>query len=248
VILTLDRKPKAGKNPPKTGRAERVYAKQLESIARHVGEIINGFEPGDISAVPSLTQMLSKYAEALRPWATATANKMLGEVNARDIESWRDLGNAISVGLRNELINAPVGAAVSDLLRQQVTLITSIPTEAAQRVHDLTIKGLEDSRRYNEYVEEIERSGDVAKSRAILIARTEVSRTASTLTQARAEYIGSEGYNWRTAHDGSVRYSHKKMEGKFVYWSAPPTLDNLTGHAGCLPNCRCYPEPVLRID
>jgi uncharacterized protein with gpF-like domain len=35
------------------------------------------------------------------------------------------------------------------------------------------------------------------------------------------------------------------MEGKFVRWDEPPTLDNLTGHAGALPNCRCRPEPVI---
>jgi len=88
-------------------------------------------------------------------------------------------------------------------------------------------------------------SGDVARSRALLIARTEVTRTATTLTQARAEHIGSEGYIWRTAGDGDVRPSHRAMNGKFVRWDSPPTLDNLTGHAGCVPNCRCYAEPVI---
>ncbi|MCY1351943.1 phage head morphogenesis protein, SPP1 gp7 family [compost metagenome] len=112
-------------------------------------------------------------------------------------------------------------------------------------MHDLTLQGIEDSTRANEIAKEIQRSGEVATSRAQLIARTEVSRTAATLTEARAKATGSEGYIWRTAHDGTVRSSHKAMEGKFVPWSTPPTLDKLTGHAGCLPNCRCWPEPVI---
>ncbi len=41
--------------------------------------------------------------------------------------------------------------------------------------------------RASEIAKEIMRSGDVAKSRATLIARTEVARTARVLTQARAE-------------------------------------------------------------
>ncbi|MDR8377773.1 phage head morphogenesis protein, partial [Acinetobacter baumannii] len=53
------------------------------------------------------------------------------------------------------------------------------------------------------------------------------------------------GYIWRTSEDGDVRPSHKAMNGKFVAWNSPPTLDNLKGHAGCLPNCRCYTEPVI---
>ena len=35
------------------------------------------------------------------------------------------------------------------------------------------------------------------------------------------------------------------MEGKFVSWDSPPTLDGMTGHAGEFPYCRCYPEPVI---
>ncbi|EFO4716945.1 phage head morphogenesis protein, partial [Escherichia coli] len=42
-----------------------------------------------------------------------------------------------------------------------------------------------------------------------------------------------------------VRHSHREMEGKFVEWGKPPTLDGMTGHAGELPNCRCYKEIVF---
>ena len=65
------------------------------------------------------------------------------------------------------------------------------------------------------------------------------------LDQARALSIGSNGYIWRTAEDGDVRHSHREMEGKFVEWGRPPTLDGMTGHAGELPNCRCYKEIVF---
>lgn len=88
-------------------------------------------------------------------------------------------------------------------------------------------------------------TGRVTRSRANTIARTEVSRASCVFTQARAENLGSEGYIWRTSEDGDVRPSHKAMNGKFVAWNSPPTLDNLKGHAGCLPNCRCYTEPVI---
>jgi len=78
-----------------------------------------------------------------------------------------------------------------------------------------------------------------------MIARTEIGRASTALTQARSLALGSTGYIWRTAEDGDVRHSHAEMEGKFVSWDRPPTLDGLTGHAGALPNCRCYCEVVL---
>jgi SPP1 gp7 family putative phage head morphogenesis protein len=112
-------------------------------------------------------------------------------------------------------------------------------------VHKLTYEGLSDATRADEIKKMILKSGEVTESRATLIARTEVGRASTNLARSRAQYVGSDGYIWRTAHDHDVRESHRKMEGKFVRWDRPPTLDGLIGHAGALPNCRCYPEPVL---
>ena len=210
-----------------------------------MGSIITGFPPGDPSVEPTISHMLNRYAELLNDWAVSTASKMIAEVNQQDRKAWTMLTEQMAQALRQEIRTAPTGAAMQGLLAEQVTLIKSIPLDAAKRVHELTLQGIEDGTRANEIAKEIMRSGDVAESRAKLIARTEVSRTAATLTEARAKAVGSEGYIWRTSGDSDVRHSHKEMNGKFVRWDSPPTLDKLTGHAGCLPNCRCYPEPVI---
>lgn len=174
---------------------------------------------------------------------------MLGEVNDRDRESWRALGNAISLGLRNEILNAPVGVIMRDRLADQVELIRSIPIEAGQRVHELTLKGLEDSTRASEIAKDIRESGSVAESRATLIARTEVSRTASVLVQSRCTHVGLEEYIWRDSNDGAVRPGHRAMSGKACKWASPPAVDEggriMHFHAGQIWNCRCWPEPVL---
>lgn len=210
--------------------------------------MVNGFPAGDPEYVPTIKQLLRRYAEALTPWAERTAAAMLEDVNRRDAQAWAEHAEEMSRALKIELRSAPTGEAMRALMAEQVTLIKSIPLDAAQRVHRLTIEGLENGTRAHEISAEIQRSGDVAKSRADLIARTEVARSASTLTQARAHHVGSEGYIWRTAGDGDVRHSHAEMNGKYVRWDSPPTLDKMTGHAGQFPNCRCYPEPVIPED
>lgn len=174
---------------------------------------------------------------------------MLLEVDGRDREAWRHLGNAISTGMRKALVSAPVRGTMSELLIEQVALIKSIPRQAGERVHELTQKALVDSTRAKEIATEIARSGDVAESRALLIARTEVSRTASTLVKARAQYVGSTHYVWRTSRDGAVRPGHADMEGQPCEWAKPPAvIENgriMHFHAGCIWNCRCFPEPIL---
>lgn len=221
------------------------YSRQLRKIGREVGRIINSFEPGDPKALAPITEALTAYSKIIRPWAVATGGKMVAAVSFQNARAWRKQAQQMSLALKVELSQAPTGAATAERLAEQVNLITSLPTDAAKRVHELTMEGLTNGARSDEIKKEIMRSGEVTESRATLIARTEVSRTASALTQARSQHIGSEGYIWRTAHDGDVRPSHKAMEGKYVDWSKPPTLDGMTGHAGEFPNCRCYAEPVI---
>lgn len=247
MIITLDRRRK-NRNPVRTAGAEQRYGMQLKKIAVQVQAIISPFEPGDIRALPTIQQLLDSYAAVLKPWATATASNMLMDVALRDEHAWKLMAKEMSAALREEIRNAPTGAVMQALLAEQVDLITSIPREAGQRVHELTLAGLEDSSRASEIAKEIMRSGEVAKSRAVTIARTEVSRTATSLTQARAEAVGSTGYIWRTSGDSDVRSDHRDLNGHIFSWDAPPVADKRTGaraHPGCIYNCRCYAEPII---
>ncbi len=176
---------------------------------------------------------------------------MLREVDARDLDSWQRLGRAISAQLRRDIRDTPVGTVLKERLADQVTLIQSIPVQAAKRVHRLTLAALEDSRRAKAIAEEIKRSGPVAATRATLIARTEVARTASVLVQARSFQNGITHYVWRTAEDEDVRIGHKAMEGKVIAWAFPPAVNEngriMHHHAGCIWNCRCWPEPLITL-
>jgi SPP1 gp7 family putative phage head morphogenesis protein len=226
-------------------KAETQFAIRLRKIASHIGDIIRGFDPLSPEGLGSMRIALAHYSQLIEPWARAVSGRMIAEVAARDKQTWREVSSQMGRSLHQEIQYAPVGAMTQQLLDEQVHLIKSLPIEAAQRVHYLTLEGIQGGTRAKEIAAEIMRTGEVSKSRATLIARTEVGRTATALTQARAQYVGSEGYTWATVRDSDVRPSHKAMEGKFVRWDSPPTLDNLTGHAGALPNCRCVPLVIV---
>ncbi|MDE1905286.1 MAG: minor capsid protein [Rhodospirillales bacterium] len=232
--------------PPRLNGPERDFARALRQVAKHVGALVQAFEPGRQEDLPTLTDMLRRYSDALQDWAVRTAGRMLSTVDKRDQSTWAEHSREMALSMREEIRNAPTGKVLQRLLSEQVTLIKSLPIEAAERVHRLTLQGLEDGTRAKEIAREIGRTGEVTANRAMLIARTEVARTASLLTEARAEAVGSVGYVWRTSRDSDVRQSHREMEGKFVRWDKPPALsDGTVTHAGRIYNCRCYPEPVL---
>lgn len=227
------------RSPFKLSGPERRYAQALNGLANHIEALLAGGDPAT-----SIIR-LDQYASTIDQWATVTAQMMIDDVNARNRQFWRQQSEQIGRALAVELANTDIGQAVQDELRLQVELIKSLPRQAALQVHELALGAMTDGQRAAGLVDSIIALGSKTRSRAMLIARTEVGRVSGEMTKARAMTAGSDGYIWRSAEDRDVRPSHKKMNGKFVKWSEPPTLDNLTGHAGCLPNCRCYIEPVI---
>lgn len=245
--LAYDRaKPSAKSAFVRARKAEVQYARQLRKVARHIGDLVMGlFDADDPASAGIVERALRRYATTIEGWASSVGGRMVAEVAARDRKAWMSVSREMGKAVHREIANAPTGALLRQRLADQVSLITSLPTEAADRVHKLTIEGLSKGTRASEIAVEILKSGEVSVAKANTIARTEVSRTATSFTEARAQSVGSEGYIWRTAGDTDVRASHQAMEGKFVPWNKPPTLDGMTGHAGQFPNCRCYPEPVI---
>lgn len=216
-----------------------------------MGHIVTGMAPeGDVSSAEerNIRYALTRYADLLKPWARSVARYMLADVKRRNDRMWQTNSREMSKALLIEIKQAPTGMLFETLQAEQVELITSLPLKAAERVHELVQKeSLLGGTRASEIAKEIAATGKVTAARARLIARTEVSRAHCNLTQARAMYAGSQGYIWRSSEDGDVRPTHRKVNGHFFKWDNPPKTDKGLApyHAGCGPNCRCFPEPVI---
>jgi SPP1 gp7 family putative phage head morphogenesis protein len=228
-------------------RAERYYTTQLRALARNIGSIIDAFPPGDPQATDQLVELLNRYAYIIEPWARATAARMIEEVTRRDAGAWFKISRQIGSNLRTMIETAPIGNTIRTMLDDQVTLITSLPTEAARRVQQYTQDFVAGGRRYGELVDLVRDSGDVTVNRATLIARTETAKAQSAIVQARAEHIGAEQYIWLSVRDNAVRKEHRRLHGTIHRWDDPPIAEanGERHHPGNFPNCRCYAEPIL---
>jgi SPP1 gp7 family putative phage head morphogenesis protein len=234
---------------PKTARAEQQYFAGLRSIADHVARMIRSYPSIETEGAAELTSLLYEYAKALKPWAKRHALKMLMDVNGRDIDTWRALSGALGQQLRFDIRNTPVGHLFAERMAEQVDLITSLPTKAAQRVVKLTQEALVNGVRSTDLIDEVMRSGEVTFNRAKLIARTEVATTASVLQEARARQAGSTHYTWETAGDADVRPGHRVMQGQVCSWDNPPLVNEngrmMRHHPGRIWNCRCWPAAII---
>jgi SPP1 gp7 family putative phage head morphogenesis protein len=231
-------------------RLEAEYLRALRKLTKQIDSIVKSMAPaGVVRDSAELQRVLKNYAAAIEPWARSIAEKMLAKIAKKDEAAWTQLGKNMGRELRKEIQEAPTGNALRTFLNEQVHLITSLPLEAAERVHKLTLEGITGAKRASEVQREILQTGNVTESRAKLIARTEIARTASGLTMARALHVGSTHYVWRTSGDVDVRKSHKEMDGSVIPWGTAPILsDGSQTHAGMIYNCRCYAEPILTED
>lgn len=224
------------------------YQNLLQRIAQEVGKLVTTGYDGSSQSVTILHEKLYQYADRLESWATNKTTDIIMDLNRANLNVWKKNSEKLSRHLKHLINNTPIGSVVKTHVEHQITYIKSLPLEAWGRVddiHKMSIQLITEGKRANHLFDEIMKTGEVAKSRARLIARTELSRASIALTQARAVNIGSEGYIWRTVSDKAVRDTHKQLEGKFIRWDSPPTVDKMIGHAGCFPNCRCYTEVVM---
>ena len=214
--------------------------RRCRQVAKEVARITSSGQDAT-----TIVYALEEYGQTIAPWAEDVMLKIVEMSDRQNIGMWRELSAKLTERLQTLTTRDAVTETIYNLSKEGARLITSISVDVAVEVEAAAQAAAITCTRHEALAEYIQSRGGVAMSRAELIARTETARQTTILTQTRAVSIGSEGYIWCTADDGRVRPSHAAMDGQYVKWSEPPTLDGLTGHAGALPNCRCYPEPIV---
>lgn len=250
---------------------EAVFRRALLRVARGMVRSIDGTD--DPVLIAAALERFSQSPEFAR-LSEAIAMKMVTGLFDDTGRTWREAarnngeGREIYEVLRKEL-QGTRGARVRALVRENAALIKTLPKTIADDVASYTAREAMKGRRASDIAEEIQRMfPEKTRARAELIARTQVSMAQTDLVRSRAEDLGLDWYVWRACGgnqgDGRTRTSHRHMSGVLVRWSDPPAPEDLFPrygadgrrysnklghyHAGCCPNCRCYPEPVVDLD
>lgn len=207
--------------------------------------------------VSSLDQVSNNpQFEELAKLAAQRIVKYQANTNAK---TWREAARRSTHGrkvyqlLRQELQQRqPFQDLITESAGYIKTLPYNISTRIVKKVADLTLEG----KRHDDIAIEIKKYfPEATRASATLIARTQVSKTYSAITQARAQSVGVHCYVWRTVGGPLVRDSHRHMDDVIVFYQDPPSPEMLIGrksqgnyHAGNIYNCRCYQEPLLDVD
>lgn len=232
-------------------KTENLYFGAMKSVIKRIEEIINAhYDPNRPTDVRELVKALNKYAETLTPWAKQTAKKVIDQVNMYNLRDWFSISAALGRQFKKGYSDpkSRIYALAKKLQDDEVKLITSLPKNLAKRAQALSRKYLAEGLRHEELADRILAGGKVAKSRAQLIARTEIAKANTFLIKSRCSTAKITQFVWRTARDEIVRPEHAELEGKVFDFSNPPQIPGEGRHLpGAYPNCRCYPEPVITV-
>jgi len=236
---------------------EQRYEKDLRQISSNVGRMASGTDPNDIESVEDLVDSLKEYSDRINAWSKKTANRMIENLNRQSEQDWEGYSKRLSIGLKKELKEVDIKKELQAYLDDNVKLITSLPLEASEKLHKILQKNLHTgAKRASALSKEIMKMGKVTESRAMLIARTEVSRVSVGLEKVRAEAVQIDWFVWHATHDIRLRKSHKFMDRVLVRWDDPPSPEELSGEKksygkylpGAIFNCRCFPAPLVRVN
>jgi SPP1 gp7 family putative phage head morphogenesis protein len=238
---------------------ETRYLHSLDPITRLLQEAIA--KETDPFTMARIIRNGLNDADLLR-YAFEAARRMVTHLFTSSKQSWREAaseagrGNIIYRTLRAELNDPIIRGEFYHQIQRNAEIIKTLPPDLADQVTryiaDETVKG----RRAADIAREIQETfPQHSRAKAMLIARTEVSKTSTAITRARAQNMGLNWYEWRTSEDSRVRDSHRKMDHILVNWQDPPSPELLSGeksegyyHAGEIYNCRCYPAPVVDLE
>ena len=145
------------------------------------------------------------------------------------------------------------GDIYKDLLEKWVSdnvdLIKTVQNKSLDKMKEMIYQNYMKGTATTDIVKEIQRQYGMSKRHARLVARDQMAKLNSKITQYQQRDAGIEEYIWSTSEDEQVRDSHRELNGKKFRWDNPPlNSDGRRCHPGEDYQCRCIASAVIDID
>lgn len=187
------------------------------------------------------------FMEQLRSALDSESSRASGSVAAAFADEERRnrtrLGNSIKsrfgIDAASLMTSGDVRDTVQVAVQRSVGLIRGLNDDVAKRVEFAVLDAAQRGQSTTVLSERLRGEMGVARNRARLIAKDQVSSLNSALNRVRQEQFGIDSYVWRTVGDERVRDEHASRDGKVFRWDDPPE----DGNPGEPIGCRCVAQP-----
>lgn len=167
----------------------------------------------------------------------------------------RDFGRRVSAHQKGELLKQGKAALGVDLhlfdpkvadkiggfVHENVALIKKLRGATLDEIEAIVTRAVASGTRAETVAGEIAARFDVSERHARLVARDQIGKLNSQITEARHAELGIKSFIWRSMRDARVRPRHVTLDGQQFQYDKPPA-EGLPGRPVC---CRCVPEPVF---
>lgn len=139
-------------------------------------------------------------------------------------------------GLMND---EDLGDAFDEAVESNIALIKSLSQRHLNRIEFAVMASLQAGTLNTSLADDLSKIEGITQNRARLIARDQLGKINSRLSQLRQQSLGITHYTWSTSLDERVRKRHANWEGDLIAWDNPPP----DGHPGQPIQCRCTAIP-----
>ena len=243
-------------------RQARIRAYYYNKIIKMYEDLLRNVKKSEepLQIIKAINELSQSYE--FNKYVSRLTDNIFIKIDAENAKDWREavLKSRRPNDFYKTLIQNTQGQIIAMLRAKSLEnamYIKTIPSLFAQKATEYAVnEALKGSRASVIKKEILSLYSDITEVEAQRIARTEVSKASSQLTQIRSKAVGITWYVWRTSKDARVRHSHDIMEGVLINFNNPPNPEKLAGekydygvyNAGEIFNCRCYPEPVVDFD
>lgn len=159
----------------------------------------------------------------------------------------KDVGSYLQKLVRTPGAPADLEGMLDEFRKRNVALIKNVGADQSTRLRKVLAEAAASGQRHEALVETVQATLNVGKSRAMLIARDQVTKFNGTLQRAHQKAAGITRAKWLTSGDEDVRDSHAAMNGKEFEWDNPPIVDGEPTLPGEAIQCRCQAIPVIDL-
>ena len=268
-IVPAGRRPGEPAKPPSPLHDERQYTRGLLVLLQPLQELTRRellpalevtlesdfAQDGPVQTIESIINNIRfRYGQQIKPGQVqGTVTRTTTSVNSKNKAYYSNTFNTL-LGIDFTTFEPWLSGEVTAFTAENVALIRTIPEQALAQIEEIAIRSVREGARMSTVAKEIEERFSVARGRARVIARDQVSKLASSLNKQRQQAAGVTEYEWVDVDDNDVRPSHKARDGHTFNWNQAiqPQLaaknlpiDPIDGHPGVPIQCRCFPKPVI---
>lgn len=163
--------------------------------------------------------------------------------------SLRKLSGGLSLGTRK--LDYDSQQILKAAAAENVALIKSIPQEYLQRVEGAVYRSIMHPNGRDYLTREIQRTNQVTRRRATMIAGDQTRKVNTVLTAGRMQKVGVKKFEWIHVASSHPRELHVKLDGKICKFDDPPVIQReplIKGYPAQLPNCKCQMIPVFDFE